>query len=245
MAQGRGSTSRREIPNVGFVGLWGLPKTHLPAPFFSRHDACGASSATMGGAQMGVYEDNFGFWDIDGPEERAFFAHVQRRSVCINCERCERSVSLIPPKTLCATCVSALQCGAPASMNEYGYSQTMLLDPRRSPRRASPDETVPWVSAAAAAPADEDVLKIGAPAADAIPGHAPFRQSAPALGSVVLSYRPHAAVLTACVFGVAWLVGHILSLPPEPRSTSERPERRNRPVGAKYGRGRLRPKSGP
>jgi hypothetical protein len=79
---------------------------------------------------MGVYEDNFGFWDINGPEERALFEHVQRQSIYINCERCELSVRLIPPKTLCATCVSALEYGAPSSINEYGYSQTMLLDPR-------------------------------------------------------------------------------------------------------------------
>jgi hypothetical protein len=32
---------------------------------------------------MGVYEDNFGFWDIDGPDERALFEHVQRQSVYI------------------------------------------------------------------------------------------------------------------------------------------------------------------
>jgi hypothetical protein len=83
---------------------------------------------------MGVYEDNFGFWYIDGPEERALFEHVQRQSVYINCERCERSARLIPPKTLCATCVSALECGAPSSMNGYDYSQTTLLDPRRPPR---------------------------------------------------------------------------------------------------------------
>ena len=76
-----------------------------------------------------VYEDNFGFWDIDGSEEQAFFERVQRHSVSITCERCERSVRLIPPKTFCATCVSALECGAPASMNEYGYSQTEVLDP--------------------------------------------------------------------------------------------------------------------
>jgi hypothetical protein len=47
---------------------------------------------------MGVYEDNFGFWDIDGPEERALFEHVQRQSVYINCKRCERFVRLIPPQ---------------------------------------------------------------------------------------------------------------------------------------------------
>jgi hypothetical protein len=89
---------------------------------------------TKSSLQMGVYEDNFGFWDIDGPEERALFEHVQRQSVYINCERCERFVRLIPPTTLCATCVSALECGAPSSMNEYGYSQRTLLDPRRPPR---------------------------------------------------------------------------------------------------------------
>jgi hypothetical protein len=79
---------------------------------------------------MLVYEDNFGFWDIGGPEERAFFDYVQRQSVLIACERCEQPARLIPPKTLCASCVSALECGAPASMKEYG-SQKTLLDPTR------------------------------------------------------------------------------------------------------------------
>ena len=82
------------------------------------------------GARMLAYEDNFGFWDIGGPEERAFFDYVQRQSVLLPCERCERPVRLISPKTLCATCVSALEYGAPASMKEYG-SQKTLLDPTR------------------------------------------------------------------------------------------------------------------
>jgi len=85
----------------------------------------------MGGCQMLVYEDNFGFWDIGRPEERAFFEYVQRQSVLITCERCEGPVRLIPPKILCASCVSALECGAPASMKEYGRSQKTLLDPTR------------------------------------------------------------------------------------------------------------------
>jgi hypothetical protein len=84
-----------------------------------------------GGCQMLVYEDNFGFWDTGRPEERAFFEYVQRQSVLITCERCERPVRLIPPKVLCASCVSALECGAPASMKEYGRSQKTLLDPTR------------------------------------------------------------------------------------------------------------------
>jgi hypothetical protein len=56
-----------------------------------------------------AYEDNFGFWFIDGPEERTFFEHVERKSCSAICMRCERSVRLMPPKTLCATCVSALE----------------------------------------------------------------------------------------------------------------------------------------
>jgi hypothetical protein len=66
-----------------------------------------------------AYEDNFGFWDIDGPIEQAFFEYVQRQSVEKTCCRCERPVRLMSPKTLCASCHTALECGAPASMNQY------------------------------------------------------------------------------------------------------------------------------
>jgi hypothetical protein len=76
---------------------------------------------------MLVYEDNFGFWDIGGAEERAFFHNIQRQSVLIACERCESPVRLIPPKEVCASCVSALEYGAPISMKEYGCSQKQLL----------------------------------------------------------------------------------------------------------------------
>ena len=79
---------------------------------------------------MLIYEDNFGFWDIGDPDEEALFDHVQRHSVLIACERCERPVRLIPPKALCACCVSALEYGAPASMNDYG-SQEKILDSAR------------------------------------------------------------------------------------------------------------------
>ena len=81
---------------------------------------------------MFVYEDNFGFLNISEPEERAFFDYVQRQSVLIACERCERPVRLIPPKALCASCVSALECGAPVSMKEYGSQETLLDSARPS-----------------------------------------------------------------------------------------------------------------
>jgi hypothetical protein len=75
---------------------------------------------------MLVYEDNFGFLNISEPEERAFFDYVQRQSVLMACERCEHPVRLIPPKALCASCVSALEYGAPVSMKEYGSQETLL-----------------------------------------------------------------------------------------------------------------------
>jgi hypothetical protein len=69
-----------------------------------------------------IYEDNFGFWDIDGPEEQAFFEYVQRQSIQKTCDRCKRRIRLMPPKTLCASCVTALECGAPRAMSEYGHA---------------------------------------------------------------------------------------------------------------------------
>jgi hypothetical protein len=70
-----------------------------------------------------IYEDNFGFWEIDCSEELGFFAHVQSQSVAAICERCKRSVRLMPPKIMCAPCVSALECGAPTFMSEYGHAR--------------------------------------------------------------------------------------------------------------------------
>ena len=81
---------------------------------------------------MLVYEDNFGFWDIGNPEERIFFDSVQRQSVSTVCERCERPVRLIPPKVLCASCISALEYGAPALMIEYESQETLLDSARPS-----------------------------------------------------------------------------------------------------------------
>ena len=74
---------------------------------------------------MLVYEDNFGFSSISE-------LVVRRQSVLMACERCERPVRLIPPKALCASCVSALEYGAPASMNEYGNQETLLDSARPS-----------------------------------------------------------------------------------------------------------------
>ena len=68
------------------------------------------------------YEDNFGFWEIACPEEHAFFEHVKSQSVGRICQRCDRLVRLMPTKTVCAPCTSALECGAPRAMSKYRYT---------------------------------------------------------------------------------------------------------------------------
>jgi hypothetical protein len=77
-----------------------------------------------------AYEDNFGFWHLDDPEERAFFQHVQRHSVRTMCKRCGETVRLMAPKILCAACVFALECGAPISMSEYASNQPRVAKAR-------------------------------------------------------------------------------------------------------------------
>jgi len=89
----------------------------------------------MAAAVAAAYEDNFGFWDVDEPEELAFFEHVQRQSVRKICKRCRRPVRLMAPKILCAPCVSALECGAPISMSEYALLRPCLGLPLRRPAR--------------------------------------------------------------------------------------------------------------
>jgi hypothetical protein len=70
-----------------------------------------------------VYEHNFGFWEIDGQVEQAFFEYVERQSVQRTCDRCERTVRLMPPKTLCASCVTALEFGAPKKISRYRHAE--------------------------------------------------------------------------------------------------------------------------
>jgi hypothetical protein len=81
------------------------------------------------------YEDNFGYWEIDSPEESAFFKHVQSQSALINGQRCRRPVRLLQTKTVCAACASALECGTPTSMRRYGSRDAARQDSRRQPRR--------------------------------------------------------------------------------------------------------------
>ncbi len=90
-----------------------------------------------------IYEHNFGFWEIDCPEERAFFERVKSESVRVTCKRCDRPVRLIPTKTMCSPCVSALEYGAPKVMSKYG---------RAGPRKRLADKEAPALPAPPASP---------------------------------------------------------------------------------------------
>jgi hypothetical protein len=75
------------------------------------------------------------------------------------------------------------------------------------------EEIVPWVSGATATAPDKHLLAIAPRAADAIVGFVPSKKAeaasprdTSALASDSLTYGPLAAV-TACLFGVSWLVG--------------------------------------
>jgi hypothetical protein len=85
--------------------------------------------------EMGaVYEDNFGFWNIDSPEESAFLKHIQRESVRVKCERCESWVRLVPPRTVCASCAIAMEFGAPRTIASLSYEPAALSAPGKPPR---------------------------------------------------------------------------------------------------------------
>jgi ribosomal protein L37E len=75
---------------------------------------------------MASYEDNFGYWEIDSPDEAAFFVHVQNQSLSTICQRCKRSVRLMPIKAICAPCAFALEFGAPSSMRQYRQQRRLL-----------------------------------------------------------------------------------------------------------------------
>jgi hypothetical protein len=58
------------------------------------------------------YEDNFGFYDLEGdPDETAFLAHVRASSSPATCERCLEPVRLMPGRKVCARCLEAIEFG--------------------------------------------------------------------------------------------------------------------------------------
>jgi predicted amidophosphoribosyltransferase len=62
------------------------------------------------------YEDNFGFYRIDGddPEELEFFCDIRAQSEPKICLRCNQKVRLLKHIMLCAACSQALEYGSPS-----------------------------------------------------------------------------------------------------------------------------------
>jgi hypothetical protein len=66
-----------------------------------------------------VYEDNFGYYDLEAdPDEAAFFAFVKSQSKPRKCLRCSEPVKLQPGRKTCARCCHAMEYGAPPSESE-------------------------------------------------------------------------------------------------------------------------------
>jgi hypothetical protein len=60
---------------------------------------------------MTLYEDNYGFYCLDEPDEEAFYVYIVRQSIAKKCTRCQKKVRLMKHIKICATCNDALEYG--------------------------------------------------------------------------------------------------------------------------------------
>jgi hypothetical protein len=66
----------------------------------------------VGGNAMTFYDDNFGHWDdMDDPEMRDFYKHVQDTNVEKECQGCGRVVRIQPHYAYCDSCATKLERG--------------------------------------------------------------------------------------------------------------------------------------
>lgn len=61
-----------------------------------------------------LYEDNYGFYCIEEPDEEEFYKHIRKLSIAKKCGRCNKKVRLQKHIKICASCTSAMEFGAPA-----------------------------------------------------------------------------------------------------------------------------------
>jgi uncharacterized OB-fold protein len=58
------------------------------------------------------YDDNYGEWhDMDDPDMRDFYKHVQKTNVKKKCERCGRVVKIQPHYAYCNSCADMIERG--------------------------------------------------------------------------------------------------------------------------------------
>jgi hypothetical protein len=63
-----------------------------------------------------LYEDNYGFYCVEEPDEEAFYVHIVKQSVAKKCSRCQKKVRLLKHIKMCASCSNAIEFGASESI---------------------------------------------------------------------------------------------------------------------------------
>jgi|HubBroStandDraft_3_1064219.scaffolds.fasta_scaffold1058255_2 hypothetical protein len=58
-----------------------------------------------------LYEDNYGFYNVEDSEEEAFYVHIVKQSITKKCGRCKRKVKLMEHMKICASCSDAIEFG--------------------------------------------------------------------------------------------------------------------------------------
>ena len=57
------------------------------------------------------YDDNFGHYRIEEPEDIDFYHDVQKRSVVKRCEGCNQKVKILPEYAYCDSCATKIEQG--------------------------------------------------------------------------------------------------------------------------------------
>lgn len=57
------------------------------------------------------YDDNYGWYEIDGPEDIEFYHRTQRESVTKRCKGCNRMVRIKPDYAYCNSCADKRERG--------------------------------------------------------------------------------------------------------------------------------------
>lgn len=57
------------------------------------------------------YDDNYGHYEIDGPEDVEFYFETQRKSVRKKCQGCGRTVKIKPEYGYCNSCADRMERG--------------------------------------------------------------------------------------------------------------------------------------
>lgn len=60
---------------------------------------------------MSHYDDNFGHWEMNDPEDYEFYRRVQRTNVEKQCKQCGRTVRIQPHYAICNSCADAVERG--------------------------------------------------------------------------------------------------------------------------------------